>query len=433
MSNGVNAVYLAGSTSADTIIAYINRAKYTIDIAQYDYEQSGSFSSIAAAINSAYTRGVIVRWIYDGGASNSGLSLLNSGINTLGRPSGGSGIMHNKFIVIDANSSDSNDPIVSSGSYDWTNEMMYEDYNNMLFIQDSALAQAYTNEFNMMWGGTTATPNASAAKFGPAKTDLGAHSFYIDGHLVELYFSPSDGTNNHIESTISSANTDLYFAMYTFTEAADANMIVADYNSGVYVSGIDDSYSNSYSPHSIFISGLGSHFKVYSGSGVYHSKLMIVDPSDVCSDPLVLTGSHNWTTSADEYNDENTLIIHSDTIANIYYQSFYADFLSLGGSLSSVTGCGFAAGVNNPVENSTVMSPNPTTGDISIRYELQTPQSVSVEICNVLGQKIISSTAKELQDAGSHSDRYTISQPGMYFVQFTIGNERFTKKILVSK
>ena len=427
VSSGVDAAYLSGSSSADTIIAYINRAKYTLDIAQYEYIQ-GSYSNIATAVNNAYTRGVTVRWIYDSTINNTGMLTLNAAIPTLPRTDN-DGIMHNKFIIIDANSSNPDDAIVWTGSYDWSNTMISAGYNNMLFLQDQPIAQAYTAEFNMMWGSTTATPNAATAKFGANKTNLGAHTFHIDGHLVELYFSPSDNTDSHIQAAISSANTDLYFGMYTFTQSTDANLIVAKYNSGVYVSGIDDNFSNSYAPYTIFTTGLGSHFKVYSGSGVYHAKELIVDPSDTCSDPLVLTGSHNWTFSANTVNDENTIIIHSDTIANMFYQSFYQDFISLGGSLTTVGGCG-TAGVSKIAENSTAIFPNPTTGNITISYQLSAPQQVTVDVYNVLGQKV--QTTSAMQQSGPHAYDFTIAQPGMYFFQFTIGGEHFTRKVLVS-
>jgi len=57
-----------------------------------------------------------------------------------------------------------------------------------------------------------------------------------------------------------------------------------------------------------------------------HHKYLIVDNSDPSSDPLLLTGSHNWSSSAEYRNDENTLIVHDATIANIYYQEFTERF-----------------------------------------------------------------------------------------------------------
>ena len=146
--------------------------------------------------------------------------------------------MHNKFIIIDANSTNPNDAIVCTGSEDWGVTQFNYSPNNMVFIQDSALAHAYTDQFNMMWGSTTAVPNSSLAKFGTAKTDLGRHLFNIAGKRVELYFSPADGTDSHIQSAIHSANTDLYFGVYTFTDYVDADSILARHNAGVYTAGI---------------------------------------------------------------------------------------------------------------------------------------------------------------------------------------------------
>ena len=180
VSTSVNAVYL-NSCIADTLVAYINRSKYTIDIAQYDYNQ-GSTANIATAINNAYSRGVSIRWIYDGTASNTGLSLLNAGIPTLGSPTTSAyNIMHDKIIIIDAHSTNPNDPLVITGSMDWSTEQFNTDYNNTIILQDSALAYAYTAEFNMMWGSTTLVPNTTTSKFGPYKTDLGLHTFMIEG------------------------------------------------------------------------------------------------------------------------------------------------------------------------------------------------------------------------------------------------------------
>ena len=56
---------------------------------------------------------------------------------------------------------------------------------------------------------------------------------------------------------------------------------------------------------------------------------MIVDQDAPSSDPLVFTGSHNWSAAADNDNDENTLVIHDATIANIYYQNLLNDLLKI--------------------------------------------------------------------------------------------------------
>ncbi len=340
LSVGVNAVYLNNALD-DTTIAYLSRAKYTIDIAQYNYNQSAGYTNLAAAINACVARGVRVRWIYDGNEANTGLALLNPAVRTLASPTTSSyGLMHNKFFVIDGNSSDPNDAIVSTGSTVWGVNQFNTDNNNTIFIQDSALAHAFLDQFHMMWGDTGTAPNPVTARFGPFKSDLGRHFFNIGGKTVELYFSPSDNTDAHIQSAINSANTDLYFSVYTFTMASCASAILARNTAGVYTPGIIDENSTiSGAAYPMLNAGLGSLMKTRTGFQIHHHKTLIVDPSNFCSDPLVLTGSHNWTNQADTKNDENTLIIHSDTLANIYYQSFAGEYAVMGGTVSPIAPC----------------------------------------------------------------------------------------------
>ncbi len=432
LSTGVNAVYLPSGSMADTIVAYIKRAKYSIDIAQYDYNQdtySGAYANIAAAVDTAYAHGLTVRWIHDGAASNGGLALLNPGIHTLGNPSTSSGIMHNKFIIIDANSSNANDPILCTGSEDWSSTMFYHDYNNIIFIQDSALAKAYTAEFNMMWGSTTAVPNATAAKFGTAKTDIGMHTFTIAGHTVELYFSPTDNPDSHIASTINTANKDLYVGVYDMTRTGDAYNIVGRKTAGVYTLAVVDQYTptTSSAVNGILTAGLPGHYVVYSGSYIYHNKMMVVDPSDTCSDPIVEMGSENWTSSGTNYNDENILIIHNDTLANIYYQSIIADYTAIGGGSfvapNGICGGSMTTGLQETASVPTACSvyPNPTTGLLTV----EASEVINdVAVSNLLGQRVY--VASHLGSTTTQIDLSGIAA-GIYLVR--VNNGAVTKLV----
>jgi len=431
---GTNAVFL-NNCVGDTLVAYINRSKYTLDIAMYNY--TSTQPAIAAAVNNAHARGVKVRWIYDGSQSNTGLPLLNSGINKLSSPTTSAyTIMHNKFMLVDAQSSDPNDAIVWTGSSNWNTQQFNYDYNNYVIIQDSALAHAYHAEFNMMWGGSGLSPDISLAKFGQYKTDLGRHDFTIDGKHIELYFSPSDGTNSHIQSTIATADKDMYFGMFTFTYNANATMLVDKRNVGVNVAGIEDVSSNTSTPFGILSSGLGSaNFKTYDGPGnnIYHNKFVIVDPSDACSDPMVLTGSHNWSFNADTKNDENTLIIHDATAANIYYQSFRSDFAAMGGSLATVTGCSTSgASLISLPEQSVHIYPNPANGAFTLSYELNVPQAVTIGIYNITGSRVTDIAADERMAQGLHKHNININKAGLYFIKLTIGGQVIMRKVIIN-
>ena len=71
---------------------------------------------------------------------------------------------------------------------------------------------------------------------------------------------------------------------------------------------------------------LGEDVRRYGEAGILHHKFMNVDQELAASDPLVLTGSHNWSESARVRNDENTLIVHDQGVANAFYQAFVPRF-----------------------------------------------------------------------------------------------------------
>lgn len=424
VSNGVNAIFL-NQTADDTLVRYIDSAKYSIDVAVYNYSQSASIANISGAINNAYNRGVKIRWIYDGSSTNSGLSQLDTNINTFASPTSGNyGIMHNKFIIVDAQSPNPDDAIVWTGSTNWNYQQFYNDVNNIIIIQDKNIANAYTTEFNEMWGDTGLVPDTVLSRFGPYKSNNTFHTFYIGGKKVELYFSPTDSVNSHLLSSLSSANDDLYFGIYAFNYNTTADSIMSRVQSGVYTAGIMDAWSQSYATYTTLQAVMGSNLKVFANTPtLYHNKFLIADPCNTISDPLVFTGSYNWTNSAETKNDENILIIHDDTIANIYYQSFNQNFLDMGGALVPCV----SSGLNEISEEELVVYPNPSSGKFQVASHKS--QVSSVEIFNVLGEKIYEAFPKE-KSAVAISLPLELGQ-GIYFLKTIIGGKHFTRKIII--
>jgi len=305
----------------DTCIAYINRAKQSIDLAIYNFNVEG-IANIAGALNAAYSNGVVVRVVTDGKTNNSGIPELNPGIGKIARPASTIGIMHNKFMVIDGNSTNPNDPVVWTGSCNWTDQNVNTDANNVLFIQDASLAKVYTLEFNEMFGSSSAQPEAGNAKFGSDKADNTPHELIIGGKRVEVFFSPSDGVNSQLVDHINTADNDLEIGTMLITRTVISDAIIERFNAGVNSKVIISNRNTSSQVVPQLSEALGNNFREYHEQGLLHSKVMVVDQSNTSSDPFTWTGSHNWSDAANVSNDENTIVIHDPLITNLFYQEF---------------------------------------------------------------------------------------------------------------
>lgn len=421
VSSGVNAQY--NPNFVDTIIWYIDHAQYSLDLAIYNIDND---NNIINALNDAYLRGVNVRVIADDGVNGTAWSTLSIGSGkkikspTGETPDGGFyGIMHNKFMVIDAVSVDPDDAWVITGSTNMTDAQLKVDPQNMIAIQDQSLARAYTIEFNEMFDGT----------FGPLKSNNTPHEFIIDGKRVELYFSPSDDTESYLKMVIQEADYDLYFAIFSYTRYSISYEIEDAIDAGVFVAGIwDQTDASNTLAIDILEDAMSETLFQASGPGIFHHKYMIADPFCPQSDPVVFTGSHNWSTSAQVRNDENTLIIHDSTLANIYYQEFAQRYSEEGGTIVVDGYCDFV----NTEEITSIQNigvyPNPATSQIVIMAEsLYVPGNTTYALKDISGRTIISGNLNNESSLVNLSD----IPSGFYLVEVWNGKESAVSKLIL--
>lgn len=290
----------------------IDNAQSTIDVAMYNTNYYFLIDRLEAAQN----RGVHVRYIYGQESSNSALSPAP---NFPILKSRGDGRMHNKFFIIDA--ADAENSWTIQGSCNMTFQSIEDDFNNLVMIQHQDLAQAYLTEFEEMWGGSGANPNIGNARFGAAKTNNTPHEFTINGNKVQSFFSPSDRTSNEIYKSLNSANATIDFATFAFTYYELGSAIIEAKERNVKVRGIIEQVDDSYSQFER-LQNKGVNVTDHPPVQVVHHKYAIVDAAS--SDPQVISGSHNWSFSAETANDENTLIFHDAILANLFIQDFEA-------------------------------------------------------------------------------------------------------------
>lgn len=385
----------------DTIATYINLSQNTLDICNYN---TGS-APIINAINAAETRGVIIRYIAadNTGTNNNELSNLSPTIHMIQRPADGE-VMHNKFILIDAATATLAQ--VLTGSTNHTYNSCHDDYNNMVVVEDQSLVLAYQLEFEEMWGSNGNLPNIGNSKFGNAKTDNTPHTFNVGGVPIELYFSPSDGTTSKIETALLSATTDIQFAILTFINNDLGNAIIAKQNAGLNIKGIIENvlyFGSEY--NGLLNAGVDVHSH-FSEPNILHHKYGVVDANNTSSDPLVITGSHNWTNSAENDYDENTLIIHDAEIANMYYEEFMKRYAEITGTVGVYEG-----------ETSTDFSfyPNPTQSLINIDLNQNDINNASIEVIDLLGK----TTYQEQVTKQRITINMNSFKNGIYLLKFT--------------
>jgi phosphatidylserine/phosphatidylglycerophosphate/cardiolipin synthase-like enzyme len=405
-----NAISL-GTLTNDTIAAYILRAQQAVDIAIYNFTDD---ATIANAINNRYNAGVQVRIVSDGSTAQLGLSLLNPNIPVVERiNTSGTGIMHNKFIVVDPDSAANS--WVFTGSTNWTDNNMSTDFNNIIIFQDQSISRGYRLEFEEMWGGSGAQPGNPNGVFGASKTNNTPLQYVMGPNdiKVESYFSPTDNTNGAIIKTMQTTDTNLDYAILAFTRADIADAIIAEDDLFlVLVRGMMEQTSDPASEFA-YLQAAGQDIRSHEGIQYdLHHKYCIVDHSTLDSDPTVLTGSHNWSSAAQTTNDENTVVVHDARVANLYLQEFMATWSLVG--------------VEDETNNDMSVYPNPASYNLWVGVPVQSGKSI-LNIYSAQGQLVHT----ENLNAGMNQISLPSLAVGTYVCKVSNDTNLWTKTIII--
>lgn len=284
----------------EILAAAIGQAHLSVDMAAYNL----NLWSIRNALIRAHKRGLVVRMVMesDNMDSQEVQQIKDAGIPVIGDQQ--EGLMHNKFVVIDRAE-------VWTGSMNFSIGGAYRDDNNLLCIRSAEVAQDYTSEFEEMFLRQLFGPDILADTPYPKVT--------IAGTPVEIYFSPDDKVAKRIIALIQRAQESINFMAYNFTSNDIGNAIIQQAQAGVSVAGVMDENQVTSSQGTEYDTFKQAGLDVRldgNQNGLMHHKVIIIDQK------IVITGSYNFTASAEGTNDENVLIIFSPQAAEKFMEEF---------------------------------------------------------------------------------------------------------------
>jgi phosphatidylserine/phosphatidylglycerophosphate/cardiolipin synthase-like enzyme len=282
----------------ETLAADIARARSTVDVAAYDFD----LETVAQALVDAQKRGVRVRLVTDSdNVGERAVRTLDQADIPIVEDNRGA-IMHDKFVIIDGE-------IVWTGSWNLTVNGTYRNNNNAVRIVSVRLAENYTAEFEEMF-----TDKA----FGPGSPSGTPHAQWtVDSISMENYFAPEDHVEEKIVTLLQGAKRSIRFMAFSFTDDGIGTAVRDKAKGGLAVQGVFEA-RGSETEYSEYEPMRRAGLDVLTDGNPYvmHHKVFILDGE------TVLTGSFNFTQSADESNDENLLVIHDPAIAALYQAEF---------------------------------------------------------------------------------------------------------------
>ncbi|MCY3833326.1 MAG: phospholipase D-like domain-containing protein [Chloroflexi bacterium] len=283
------------------LINDIKETRKTLAIAAFELNSEPMYEAILAA----HRRGVAVRIVTDDehglhDAKNDALRRLQQAGVAL-RDDGRSGLMHNKFMIMDGQR-------VWTGSLNYTVNGVYRNNNNILVMESAAAARAYQAEFDEMFDG---------GQFGPRSPDDGAFTFALGAGDVNIMFAPEADEVSLLIAEIEAAARSIHLLAFVFSleELSEAILKRADdQRAGDFiVKGIFEKRNSTASWSQLpALHCAGADMRQDGSPFVMHHKVIIID------EHTVITGSFNYSKSAAERNDENIVVIRNETIAALY-------------------------------------------------------------------------------------------------------------------
>lgn len=283
----------------EPLIASVRRADSSVDAAFYDLD----LPEIRDALLKAHRRGVQVRVVAEGGNADQPAfqSLILDGVPLVAdaRPS----LMHHKFLVVDGAE-------VWTGSMNLTWNGAFRNDNNLVRIRSPLMAQNFSVEFDEMF---------IEQRFGPLSRSDTPYPFveFTQGAQVSVYFAPDDGAARAVLRTLEAARSSIEVLAFSLTADPIAEELLAAHARGVQVRVVVEAARAERLGSEVGrLRAAGVDVRLDNNRGNMHHKVMVIDGQ------TVITGSYNFSRSAEERNDENLVIVRDRSTAEAFSAEF---------------------------------------------------------------------------------------------------------------
>ncbi|MBM3273717.1 MAG: DUF4332 domain-containing protein, partial [Candidatus Sericytochromatia bacterium] len=217
-----------------------------------------------------------------------------------------SNLMHNKFLVIDSQT-------VWTGSLNVSDEGAFNQNNNSIQLESKELAENFTYGFDWMF---------THRRFNPNRPQGGTpHKLVkIGDATVETLFS-EENVSDRISELVRNAKS-VKFLAFSFTDDQLGRAMRQVKANGGSVEGVVErvgatSKYGQYQP----LKDAGADVYLDGNQSFMHHKVIILDEDS--DNPIVITGSYNFSNGADDKNDENALVISGDkALTQKYVEEF---------------------------------------------------------------------------------------------------------------
>jgi len=134
---------------------------------------------------------------------------------------------------------------------------------------------------------------------------------------IETFFSPGSESKVAIIEAISQAQNSLDVCVFTISDNEISNKLIEAHKRKVKVRILSDNEKLLDKGSDIqLLAQAGIPVKIDNTSNHMHHKFAIIDSK------LVLTGSYNWTRSAELYNHENVIVINNQSNTTLFKNQF---------------------------------------------------------------------------------------------------------------